>query len=111
MLWAFVLVVQLVEVLTQLARLEEAAKLVSDAMHQFTGTAEEVSVLIANAQISLKRGKVDAALRMLGNIPFDSPSYPRAQTFKADIHLKVCCCAPVLSVCHRAEAGTPACVQ
>jgi hypothetical protein len=58
-------------------------------MHQFTGTLEEVNVLVANSQISLKKGKVDTAIRMLGNIPFSSPAYPRAQMVKADIHLKV----------------------
>ena len=80
---------QLAEVLTELGRLDEATKVVSDAMHQFTGTQEEVNVLVANSQISLKKGKVDTAIRMLGNIPFDSPAYPRAQMVKADIHLKV----------------------
>ena len=80
---------QLAEVLTELGRLDEATKVVSDAMHQFTGTQEEVNVLVANSQISLKKGKVDTAIRMLGNIPFDSPAYPRAQLVKADIHLKV----------------------
>ncbi len=81
---------QLAEALTELGRLDEATKIVSDAMHQFTGTSEEVNVLVANSQIALKKGKVDAAIRMLGNIPFTSPAYPRAQMVKADIHLKVC---------------------
>lgn len=77
--------------LTQLNRLEDATKIVSDAMHQFTGTAEEVRVVVANSQIAIKRGKVDSAIRMLGNIPFDSPAFPKAQMVKADIYLKVHC--------------------
>ena len=85
--------VQLAEMHTKLDHLPEATKLVTDAMHEFAGTPEEVRVVVANSEIAMKRGDTEAAIHMLGNIPPDSSSYTKAQMVKADILLKVRCCA------------------
>lgn len=74
---------------TKLDHLPEATKLVTDAMHEFAGTPEEVRVVVANSEIAMKRGDTEAAIHMLGNIPPDSSSYTKAQMVKADILLKV----------------------
>ena len=76
---------------TKLDHLPEATKLVTDAMHEFAGTPEEVRVVVANSEIAMKRGDTEAAIHMLGNIPPDSSSYTKAQMVKADILLKVRC--------------------
>ena len=39
-----------------------------DAINEFQNTAEEVRILIANAELSLARGDVEMALGMLRNV-------------------------------------------
>ena len=80
------------QLLTKKGRLAEASRIVSDAMHEFTGTNDEaclplpgraacangvtlcprhvpqVRVLVANAEIAIKRGDIDAAVHMLGSV-------------------------------------------
>lgn len=79
---------KLAELHIKLDHIPEATKLVKDAMHEFAGTPEEVRVVIANSEIAMKRGDVEAAIHMLSNIPPDSTAYTQAQKVKADILLK-----------------------
>jgi uncharacterized protein HemY len=52
------------------------------------GTPEEVRVVVASAQLQLKKGDADMAISMLEAIPQLSPSYTQALALKADIYLK-----------------------
>lgn len=58
-------------------------------MHEFAGTSEEVRVIVANSELAVKRGDVDAAVHMLNNVPPTSSAYAKAQMVKAQIYLRV----------------------
>ncbi|KAG2459713.1 TT21B protein, partial [Polypterus senegalus] len=45
----------------------EAAKVIQDAINEFSGTPEEVRIVVANADLSLLRGDSEFALNMLQN--------------------------------------------
>jgi tetratricopeptide repeat protein 21B len=64
---------QLAHVHASLGHTPEAAKVIQDAMNEFRGTAEEIRVAIANSELALKRGDVQAALGMLKNVSNESP--------------------------------------
>lgn len=80
--------VQLAECYGLAKRQDDASNLLRDAMMEFTGTSEEVRVIVASAQLSVARGDVDAALGQLNAVPKDSASYPLALNLKADIYLR-----------------------
>ncbi|XP_041371664.1 tetratricopeptide repeat protein 21B-like [Gigantopelta aegis] len=65
----------------------EAARVMQDAINEFQGTAEEVRVMIANADLSLSRGDADHALSMLRNITPDQNYFVQAREKMADIYL------------------------
>ena len=58
-----------------------------DAINEFQGTAEEVRVMIANADLSLSRGDVEHALSMLRNVTPDQHYFVQAREKMADIYL------------------------
>uniref|UniRef100_A0A671XG31 Tetratricopeptide repeat domain 21B n=1 Tax=Sparus aurata TaxID=8175 RepID=A0A671XG31_SPAAU len=53
----------------------EAAKVMQDAINEFSGTPEELRVTIANADLALLRGDTELALNMLRNITPEQPYY------------------------------------
>ncbi|KAI2660900.1 Tetratricopeptide repeat protein 21B [Labeo rohita] len=65
----------------------EAAKVMQDAINEFTGTPEELRVTIANADLALMRGDTELALSMLRNITPEQPYYIQAKEKMADIYL------------------------
>uniref|UniRef100_A0A672KY66 Tetratricopeptide repeat protein 21B-like n=1 Tax=Sinocyclocheilus grahami TaxID=75366 RepID=A0A672KY66_SINGR len=65
----------------------EAAKMMQDAINEFTGTPEELRVTIANADLALMRGDTELALSMLRNITPEQPYYIQAKEKMADIYL------------------------
>ncbi|XP_048050611.1 tetratricopeptide repeat protein 21B isoform X1 [Megalobrama amblycephala] len=65
----------------------EAAKVMQDAINEFTGTPEELRVTIANADLALMRGDTELALSMLRNITPEQPYYVEAKEKMADIYL------------------------
>lgn len=65
----------------------EAAKVMQDAINEFTGTPEELRVTIANADLALLRGDTELALSMLRNITPEQPYYIQAKEKMADIYL------------------------
>ncbi|KAI4887077.1 hypothetical protein NFI96_013965, partial [Prochilodus magdalenae] len=65
----------------------EAAKVMQDAINEFTSTPEELRVTIANADLALLRGDTELALSMLRNITQDQPYYVQAKEKMADIYL------------------------
>ncbi|XP_030641842.1 tetratricopeptide repeat protein 21B [Chanos chanos] len=65
----------------------EAAKVMQDAINEFTGTPEELRVTIANADLALLRGDTELALSMLRNITPEQPYYVQAKEKMADVYL------------------------
>lgn len=52
------------------------------------GSVEEVRVVVASAQLQLKKGDADTAIAMLEAVPPSSPAYTQALATKADIYLR-----------------------
>lgn len=65
----------------------EAAKVMQDAITEFSGTSEELRITIANADLALLRGDVELALKMLRNITPEQPYYIQAKEKMANIYL------------------------
>ncbi|XP_008299372.1 tetratricopeptide repeat protein 21B [Stegastes partitus] len=65
----------------------EAAKVMQDAINEFSGTPEELRVTIANADLALLRSDTELALSMLRNITPEQPYYIQAKEKMADIYL------------------------
>uniref|UniRef100_A0A671XGP1 Tetratricopeptide repeat domain 21B n=1 Tax=Sparus aurata TaxID=8175 RepID=A0A671XGP1_SPAAU len=65
----------------------EAAKVMQDAINEFSGTPEELRVTIANADLALLRGDTELALNMLRNITPEQPYYIQAKEKMGDIYL------------------------
>ncbi|XP_025066743.1 tetratricopeptide repeat protein 21B isoform X2 [Alligator sinensis] len=66
----------------------EAAKVLQDAINEFSGTPEELRVVIANADLALAQGDVEQALTMLRNITPEQPYFVQAKEKMADIYLQ-----------------------
>ncbi|XP_036176058.1 tetratricopeptide repeat protein 21B isoform X5 [Myotis myotis] len=66
----------------------EAAKVLQDAIHEFSGTYEELRVTIANADLALAQGDVERALSMLQNVTSEQPYFIEVKEKMADIYLK-----------------------
>ncbi|XP_044274364.1 tetratricopeptide repeat protein 21B [Varanus komodoensis] len=65
----------------------EAIKVLQDAINEFSGTPEELRVMIANADLSLVQGDIEAALTMLRNITPEQNYYIQAKEKMAEIYL------------------------
>ncbi|XP_035995285.1 tetratricopeptide repeat protein 21B isoform X2 [Fundulus heteroclitus] len=82
------LFLELAEALWLNGEQHEAAKVMQDAINEFSGTPEEPRVTIANADLALHRGDTELALSMLRNITPEQPYYISAKEKMADIYLK-----------------------
>lgn len=71
----------------QLNQPHEAAKVMQDAIHEFSGTPEEIRVTIANADLALDQGYIDQALVMLQSVTPEKTYYPQAVEKMANIYL------------------------
>lgn len=78
---------ELAEAHTALGETHEAAKVMQDAINEFSGTAEEIRITIANADLSIARGDVEMAVTMLRNITPDQTYYVKSREKLADIYL------------------------
>ncbi|XP_043931290.1 tetratricopeptide repeat protein 21B [Protopterus annectens] len=65
----------------------EAAKVMQDAIIEFSGTSEELRITIANADLALMQGDTELALSMLRNIMPEQPYFIQAKQKMADIYL------------------------
>uniref|UniRef100_A0A8C3VG32 Tetratricopeptide repeat protein 21B n=1 Tax=Catharus ustulatus TaxID=91951 RepID=A0A8C3VG32_CATUS len=66
----------------------EAAIVIQDAINEFSGTPEELRVVIANADLAIAQGDVKHALTMLRNITPEQPYFVQAKEKMADIYLQ-----------------------
>ncbi|KAM4626732.1 tetratricopeptide repeat protein 21B [Discoglossus pictus] len=66
----------------------EAAKVLQDAINEFSGTPEELRLMIANAELTLAHGDVEQSLSMLRNISPEQPYFVQAKEKMADIYLQ-----------------------
>uniref|UniRef100_A0A7N6FE25 Tetratricopeptide repeat domain 21B n=1 Tax=Anabas testudineus TaxID=64144 RepID=A0A7N6FE25_ANATE len=78
---------ELAEALWLNSEQHEAAKVMQDAINEFSGTPEELRVTIANADLALLRGDTELALSMLRNITPEQPYYIQAKEKMAEIYL------------------------
>ncbi|XP_040850864.1 tetratricopeptide repeat protein 21A isoform X1 [Ochotona curzoniae] len=81
------ILLELADALRLNGELHEATKVIQDAINEFSGTPEEMRITIANADLSLSKGHVDAALSMLRNVTPKQPCYLEAKEKMADIYL------------------------
>ncbi|CAB4022833.1 tetratricopeptide repeat 21B-like, partial [Paramuricea clavata] len=72
---------------SQLNHGHEAAKIMQDAMNEFSGTSEEVRISIANADLFLKRGDHKEALTILRSVTPEQSYFIQAREKMADIYL------------------------
>ncbi|CAM9895733.1 unnamed protein product, partial [Ectocarpus sp. 12 AP-2014] len=68
-----------VGVLAKLKRTAEATELVKEATAMFRGTPDEVQIVVANSELAIERGDFEKALKILGDVPPESPAYVRVQ--------------------------------
>lgn len=80
--------VNLTECYVQLGEFKNASKTIRMATEEFSGTPEEVRIIISQAQFYIERGDFDAAIKVLNNVPPNNTSYSSAQVKKAEIYLK-----------------------
>uniref|UniRef100_A0A670YAJ8 Tetratricopeptide repeat protein 21B n=1 Tax=Pseudonaja textilis TaxID=8673 RepID=A0A670YAJ8_PSETE len=66
----------------------EAIKILQDAINEFSGTSEELRVMITNADLVLMQGDVEAALTMFRNITPEQTYFVQAKEKMAGIYLK-----------------------
>ena len=79
---------ELANVHTELGQTHEAAKVMQDAINEFTGTSEEIRVTVANADMALSRGDIEEALSLLRKVTDDKPYFIQAKEKMAEIYFK-----------------------
>jgi tetratricopeptide repeat protein 21B len=67
---------------------DKARKVLAKAVGEFKGTPEEVRVMLAQSDLSLKQGDVKKALNMLKKITPDNPNFVSAKKKQAEIYLQ-----------------------
>lgn len=78
---------EMIAILSKLGRLQEASAAVKQVQELARGTMEETRVLIANADLAIKRNELDKALRMLSSVSKDSPGYIPIMVYRAKVYL------------------------
>ena len=71
----------------RLKQTRDGLAVLKDASREFKGTSVEVRLVIAKSELALDNGNVKMALRLLGQVPQDSPAYMKAHQAKAGIYL------------------------
>ncbi|XP_038223244.1 tetratricopeptide repeat protein 21B-like [Zerene cesonia] len=79
---------QVIELQTALSRFGEAGKTMQEAIQEFSYTSEENRLLIARADIALKKGDIDNAIDTLNDVKPGQPYYFQAHSKMAHIYLK-----------------------
>lgn len=79
----------------------EAAVVLQDAIDEFSGTPEELRVMIANADLEIAQGDVEQALTMLRSITPEQPYFVQAKLKMADIYLQCRRDKKLYAACYR----------
>ncbi|KAG8124980.1 hypothetical protein E2320_020254 [Naja naja] len=82
----------------------EAIKILQDAINEFSGTSEELRVMITNADLALMQGDVEAALTMFRNITPEQTYFVQAKEKMAEIYLKYRRDKKLYTSCYRCRA-------
>lgn len=77
----------LVRVYCELKEFEKAKKLMARSIAEFQGTAEEVRVMLAQADMAIKMGDVKKGLAMLKKVQPDSICFVEAKKKQAQLYL------------------------
>lgn len=70
------------------ADLTACVQLLEEAVVEFSGTSEEVAIMVADCEAAIAAGDVAGALQRLECVQPNSPFYTRACVAMASIHLK-----------------------
>lgn len=77
---------ELAEIHSKLGHTHEAAKVMQDAINEFTGTSEDAKICIANADLALSRGDSEQALTLLKTITEEKPYYIQSREKMAQLY-------------------------
>lgn len=70
-----------------LKRMNEAKGVITRAITEFTGTEQEVNVLIANSEIAIQTGDIKKALSILKAVTPESPYFVESRKIMAEVYL------------------------
>ena len=82
------LYLELIEVHKKLGQNHEATKIMQDAIEEFQGTASEMRIALANADLAIARGDYNSAVNTLKTITPDKAHFSQARKKLADIYFK-----------------------
>jgi tetratricopeptide repeat protein 21B len=68
-------------------KISEATRTMQEAIGEFHGTSSEVQISITNSEISLKKGDIKQALKILDGIAPDNPHFKEAKIAQGEIYL------------------------
>jgi len=77
----------LARALTKTSRMQEAKELIEQAIDEWTGTAEEVNVLMANSEIMVSTGDIKKAIHVLRTVERSSVMFAQSRKLMAGIYL------------------------
>ena len=67
---------------------KEAKQIMGKAISEFTGTSEEVSVLLTNSEIAIQQGDIKKAISILKGVKSDSPYFNQSRVILANVYLE-----------------------
>ena len=79
--------VDLASVYISLKKTRDGLSVLKDATKEFKGTSVEVRLVVAKAEMALDNNNVKMALKLLNQVPQDSPAYMKALRVKASVYL------------------------
>jgi tetratricopeptide repeat protein 21B len=78
----------LIEVKAELADFAGAKKILQKAVAEFSGTSEEVHIIIAQSNLFMKMGDIKKALNMLKKVTPENPNFIEGKKKAAEIYLE-----------------------
>ncbi|KAI8612411.1 hypothetical protein BC830DRAFT_1231247 [Chytriomyces sp. MP71] len=81
------LYLELADAYSKSNNMAEAAKVIEQANRIFSNTTESHRIILANSDLCLERGEIEASLAILANITPNQPSFIQAKTKMASIYL------------------------
>ncbi len=70
-------------------KINEAKTVISRAISEFTGTEQEVNILIANSEIAILTGDLKKALSILKGVNSESAYFAEARKIMAEVNLSI----------------------